>query len=141
MALYNSTNGANWNVGWPLSDPLDTWPGVHLNAQGCVDILDLDGDFDPNTDGGVGNNLNGVLPPEIGNLTELTALYLNDNAVSGTLPDVFANFYKLKILDLSDNNYLGSIPGSLGQATALTNLNLSGNRFTGNIPASLGFLN
>jgi hypothetical protein len=37
------------------------------------------------------NQLTGSIPPEIGNLTNLTHLYLNDNQLSGIIPDEICN--------------------------------------------------
>ena len=38
MALYNSTDGANWtnNTNWGTDEPLSTWFGVYTNSDGRV---------------------------------------------------------------------------------------------------------
>jgi len=51
VALYNATDGANWDNTWDLSQPMNTWHGVTLNTNGCVQRLDL-----------YNNNLTGELP-------------------------------------------------------------------------------
>ena len=45
VAIYNATNGANWNdnTNWLTSDSYENWLGVTANADGCVTHLDLHG--------------------------------------------------------------------------------------------------
>jgi len=68
LALYEATDGLNWTNKWDLNSPMSTWYGVSLNIDGCVDSLVLSN-----------NNLNGVIPPEIGNLASLKILNLSSN--------------------------------------------------------------
>ena len=35
--------GDNWTIPWDLTQPMDTWYGVALNANGCVECIDMDG--------------------------------------------------------------------------------------------------
>ncbi len=41
VALYNATTGANWTNKWNLAQPITTWAGVSLGANGCVDTVEL----------------------------------------------------------------------------------------------------
>jgi Leucine-rich repeat (LRR) protein len=68
------------------------------------------------------------LPPEIGNLTNLTHLYLPITDLT-TLPKEIGNLVNLKELDLS-GNYLTTVPKEIGNLRNLTKLNLSGNSLT-----------
>ncbi|MCY4023994.1 MAG: hypothetical protein OXF32_11165 [Anaerolineaceae bacterium] len=131
MALYNATVGENWlsNDLWGTKEPLDSWHGVLTNDQGRVVLLNLPL-----------NRLRGKLPPEIGNLTELVALFLSNNSLEGEIPDTIRNLTKLAILDLKHNSLEGEIPATTGDLTSLLQLALSWNQLSGNIPDSLGRL-
>lgn len=65
------------------------------------------------------------LPPEIGDLTALTGLYLWRNQLT-TLPAEISNLTALTTLDL-DTNQLTSLPPEIGDLKALRKLNLDGN--------------
>ncbi len=142
VALYNSTNGSNWTNTWDLMQAMDTWYGIRLE-NGRVTGIDLDGyvNFDsptPNTDG---NNLIGSIPPEIGDLCELTYLDLGENeGLTGNIPPEIGELNSLEKLDFVRNEISGSIPPELGNCLNLTSLNIGGNNLTGTIPAELGNL-
>ena len=70
VALYNATDGENWNESdnWLSDAPLGEWKGVLTDDRRVV-VLYL-GD----------NGLTGEIPPELGSLSNLTALYLDTNA-------------------------------------------------------------
>ena len=85
IALYNAADGPNWGHWDParrakrivfnkwLSDlPIGEWEGVTTNEDGRVTRLSLEG---------VG--LQGVLPRELGNLSDLEELWLGWNRRSG----------------------------------------------------------
>ncbi|XP_077234798.1 LRR receptor-like serine/threonine-protein kinase FEI 1 isoform X2 [Tasmannia lanceolata] len=80
------------------------------------------------------NNFYGSIPLELGNCTELRALYLQANYLSGLIPSEFGNLSELKILDISSNSLSGSIPQSLGMLTKLSTLNVSYNFLIGKTP-------
>ena len=82
-----------------------------------------------------GVNLTGIIPPELGSLTTLTALVLSNHQLSENIPPELGNLTNLTDLDLSDNQLSGTIPPELGNLTALTALSLSGNQLSGTIPA------
>jgi gliding motility-associated-like protein len=140
IALYNSTNGANWTNKWDLSKPMTTWYGIKLNASGCVECIDLDGyPLDCYTDAyaigvnGVnltGNNLQGTLPLSLDNLTELKVLILSHSKLTDNLPNF--KFAKLEILGLNHNNLTGSIPNFT--IASLKRLLLNSNNLSGSIP-------
>jgi len=56
------------------------------------------------------NNLSGSIPSEIGNLTNLEWLYLDNNNLSGPIPPELGGLKKLNTLDLSLNNISGTLP-------------------------------
>lgn len=45
----------------------------------------------------------GSIPPEIGNATALTALFLYDNMLSSSLPDTIGNLLELDSIELDGN--------------------------------------
>ncbi len=128
VALYNSTDGANWTTTWNLNTPVSTWYGVTV-AGGRVTELDLNS-----------NNLSGNIPAELGNLANLTDLNLYFNQLSGSIPAALGNLTNLTLLQLSFNQLSGSIPVELGNLSNLTTLWLSNNQLSGSIPAELGNL-
>jgi len=152
-ALYESTKGVNrWNEkeNWatvsgesPLANcNLGNLYGVHLNENGRVYCIDLDGiddcDFGLPTSGG--NNLFGPLPTEMGNLVELEALYLANNELSGVIPPNIGNLINLIYLDLGFNELEGTIPFEIGNLSNLVEIKLYYNELTGIIPPQLGNL-
>ena len=131
VALYNSTDGANWtdNTGWLGAAGTEcSWFGVICDS-GSVFSLSL-----------MINSLTGTIPSELGNLTELTTLYLDRNTLSGSIPPELGNLTNLIYLRLYYNSLSGSIPSELGNLTNLTELYLMQNSFSGSIPASFGNL-
>jgi len=131
IALYDATNGDNWtnNTNWCSDKPLSEWYGVSTNSKGRVVWIQL-----------VNNNLVGVLPKEIGNLTELETLSLAGNDLYGYIPEEIGNLINLDYLYLSSNKFEGSIPISIGNLTNLTVLYLENNELTGTIPAEMSKL-
>jgi hypothetical protein len=80
-------------------------------------------------------------PSEIGQLTDLESLILQNHGFSGTLPsDVWLNLTKLKYLVVNGNYITGTIPTDLGALTSLQLLNLNLNLLTGPLPSELGWL-
>ena len=131
VALYNSTDGANWtdNTGWLGAAGTEcSWFGIGC-SNGHVEYLDL-----------ADNTLSGSIPTQLGNLTNLTSLSLDNNILSGSIPTELGNLTNLTILYLDDNSLSGSIPSELGNLTNLTGLYLFSNSLSGSIPSELGNL-
>ena len=63
--------------------------------------------------------LKGFIAPEIGELTALEELVLNDNEIIGLIPDELQFLDELTILRLEGNNLEGQIPQSFGRLTSL----------------------
>ncbi|KAG8385433.1 hypothetical protein BUALT_Bualt03G0044800 [Buddleja alternifolia] len=116
---------ANWNP--DDCDPC-MWCGVGC-LEGNVVQLNL-----------TGHDLEGVLAPELGNLTHLRSINLSKNCLSGTIPPQFGQLIALEVLDLRDNNLTGTIPAELGGLHSLKRLLLCSNRFEGSIPVEIGKL-
>ncbi len=143
-ALYLNTDGDNWtdNANWydaafftanpsmPAGTDVGTWYGVTTKGDGCVTQLNLRD-----------NQLSGSIPPEIGNLSNLTYLILRDNQLNGNIPPEIGNLSNLTNLTLNDNQLSGSIPPEIGDLTNLVILYLWSNNLSGNIPPEIGYLN
>jgi hypothetical protein len=84
------------------------------------------------------NRLNGNIPSELENLSNLTWLNLGDNSLSGTIPSELGNLKNLALFNLSGNSLSGSIPAELGNLVYLTNFNVRDNNLSGEIPNELG---
>ena len=104
VALYNATDGENWNESniWLSDAPLGEWYGVTTNDDGRVTALDL-----------YGNGLSGEIPPELGSLSILLVLDFNDNALSGEIPAELGSLPILRNLYLESNDLSGCVPSSL----------------------------
>ncbi|MDC1119549.1 leucine-rich repeat domain-containing protein [Gammaproteobacteria bacterium] len=155
VTLYNSTDGANWtdNTGWMGAVGTEcSWSGVTC-TNGSVSRLwfwtnGLNGTIPSElgnlsnlTSLNLGNNsLTGTIPSELGNLTKLTQILLFSNSLTGSIPSELGNLANLTYLQLSNNTLSGSIPSELGNLTNLTYLNLSNNSLSGSIPSELGNL-
>ncbi|XWS11692.1 hypothetical protein CRYUN_Cryun37aG0020700 [Craigia yunnanensis] len=84
------------------------------------------------------NHIFGSIPPEIGNLSNITTLNLTSNFLNGTIPEEVSLLLMLEQLFLSRNFFSIRIPVALGKLPHLGLLDLSNNKFSGEIPASLG---
>ncbi|XP_071729857.1 protein MALE DISCOVERER 2-like isoform X2 [Rutidosis leptorrhynchoides] len=117
---------ASWNP--DDSDPC-SWSFVHC-VDGNVHMLNLSG-----------LSLEGVLAPEIANLTHLRRLVLSQNKFRGVIPEELGKLTMLELLDLRDNNFSGQIPSELGRMHSLKRLLLCNNNFEGLIPIEVRTLN
>lgn len=133
VRLYEATEGPNWknNTNWLTEAPLREWYGVSADAGGRVRRLDLS--F---------NGLHGVVPPEIGGLSNLQSLSLVTAArgLTGPIPPELGQLRQLQQLILSGNGFVGPIPPEIGNASSLRWLDLANNHLTGAIPRELGQL-
>ena len=59
------------------------------------------------------SELSGPIPPEIGELINLTTLDLGDNQLMGEIPAEIGNLINLSYLDLSNNQFTGIIPNEI----------------------------
>ncbi|MBN2103269.1 T9SS type A sorting domain-containing protein, partial [bacterium] len=129
IALYNSTDGANWTNrdNW-LTGPVNTWYGITVES-GRVAAINL-----PN------NNLVGSIPSEIGWLTAVEEMYLQSNALEGNVPSEIGDLVNLKEISFDHNDLSGAIPASIGNLNKLEKLGFGYNRFSETIPDTIGNL-
>src|SRR5690606_23305849 len=112
VALYNATGGStHWldDDGWLQTTTPCSWFGVDCSG-GHVTSLDL---F---------NRLNGPIPPQLGDLTELQTLILAPD-LTGPIPAELGNLVDLQVLQLR-GDLAGGIPPELGNLVDLRVLRL-----------------
>ena len=160
MALYNSTDGANWtnNDGWiegaagESCDPCNffgqPWFGIECQNNTVITIglqnNELTGKI-PKEISGLSierldlsiNNLTEEIPIEISKLTNLELLYLDRNKLVGQIPIEISQLVNLKFLDLSLNQLSGKIPIELSSLLNLQLLRLRNNNLSGCFPEAL----
>ena len=73
------------------------------------------------------NKLTGPIPPELGNLASLSALWLRDNNLSGIVPAELGDLVGLTELSLQNNALSGPIPHSFLQLDRLRQFFIGGN--------------
>ena len=84
--------------------------------------------------------MTGPIPAALGDLANLSELWLRGNELTGPIPAALGDLANLEFLDLSVNELTGPIPAALGDLANLESLSLGGNQLTGPIPAALGDL-
>ncbi len=143
IALYNSTNGDSWTInlnwkaaplaadGFALRGTENTWFGIACNASNTtVTGIQI-----------AGNNLNGPLPAQLGDLPDLSELSIYYNPLlTGGIPVELGSLSNLQTLQLTMNQLDGTIPVELGDLSDLTIFSLDGNRLEGALPTQLGNL-
>lgn len=138
VTLYSNTKGPGWtrSDNWLGKEDECTWYGITCTRTSPLSlkkrITTIDLSF---------NKVDGILPAELGYLTEVTDLDLNGNSLQGVLPTLmFVNLKKLKRLNLHMNDLFGAIPTNIGNLKNLKELTLFGNFFFGKIPESISNL-
>jgi len=161
MDLYEATGGDNWsnNSGWGTGQPLADWYGIETNSEGHVTRIDL-----------WHNNLEGQLPPSIGNLDKVKYFNVKYNHLSGPVPPEIGGMASLEWLILqgrtygntekfkdpptdpdygyhpgkrlsNTNDFSGTIPSSIGKLSHLERFELANApNITGPIPDEIGNL-
>ena len=117
-------------LGWGADVSVSEWRGVAVGGQPPrVFALNL-----------TTSGLNGRVPRELSELSELRSLHLYGNDLSGEVPAELGRLSNLDTLDLGDNRLTGAIPPELGRLDRLVSLDLSANRLVGTVPAQIGDL-
>ena len=65
------------------------------------------------------DGLSGTIPAELGYLSELREMYLNNNKLVGTIPPTLGHLTKLRVLQLSYNDLTGNIPSELSGMSSI----------------------
>ena len=132
--LYEATDGPNWkrNDNWLTEARLSQWHGVKADYhyQGEVNELELRD-----------NNLDGVIPGELGYLAELTILDVSENRLGGYIPPELGKLENLHVLDVHINHgIMGHIPAELWNLVNLRYLHLGGTGVSGKLSPDIGRL-
>ncbi|PRP88025.1 hypothetical protein PROFUN_04453 [Planoprotostelium fungivorum] len=150
--LYDKTQGGQWTQRGNWNNATATnacqFYGVTCDRNLSVIALSLDA-----------NNLSGMLPPSIGNLTNLKSLTLSSNYLVGALPSSLTLLLNLNVFNISDNSFSGPFlnlsslkqlvlldasfnffngDGGHVQVIHLITTDDNSNTFSGNIPNSIG---
>ncbi|KAJ0809679.1 putative protein kinase RLK-Pelle-LRR-XI-1 family [Helianthus annuus] len=109
---------------------LCNWTGITCNEGGVVSKISL-----PNS------SISGTLTSfQFSSFPNLTHFDLNNNQVSGVIPSAIRNLSSIVYLDLSSNRLEGEIPHEIGRLTELRYLDLNDNSLTGAIPVQISNL-
>ena len=141
-------------LNWSADEPIGEWDGVTLGGpvSHIMELVllgrELNGEIPPELGDLTGlrwldladNQLTGEIPAELGKLTKLYRLILALNQLSGEIPKELGNLSNLATLDLFDNQLSGEIPIELGNLSKMRVLRLYNNQLTGEIPKELGNL-
>ena len=130
-------------LNWNPNRSMEVWHGISIGGSPFrplrVESIKLGYDY------GTDVEINGVLPPQLGELDGLKELAI-DQPLTGPIPRSLGNLAKLESLTIASGrpdslipSLSGTIPPELGNMTKLTSLILAGD-FTGSIPAELGKL-
>ena len=155
LGLKDELVGDGDTLNWSVTRPIFSWDGIEVSSNRVV-ALYLHWPFEGTLKGSIPaelgqltnlsslylnrNELTGSIPAELGQLTNLRRLYLQNNELTGSIPAELGQLTNLNILALYDNELTGSIPAELGQLANLKELQIGDNEFTGSIPAELGQL-
>ena len=82
-------------------------------------------------------SIDGTIPTQIFQNTNLQILSLNNCGLSGNIPTLIGSLTNLKELYLWGNDLRGSIPSEIGLLTNLRIVSLAKNQLTGTLPASI----
>ncbi|XP_030460954.1 probable LRR receptor-like serine/threonine-protein kinase At1g53440 [Syzygium oleosum] len=86
------------------------------------------------------NLLEGALEPNIGNLSRLRRLLLSANNFTGTIPELFGNLKNLQDFRIDGSTLSGKVPNFIGNWTKITRLDMQGTSMEGPIPSSISLL-
>jgi hypothetical protein len=127
--IYYATKGAQWeiNTDWMTHKHECSWYGVQCNMFRKIVGLDL---------GYIA--VDGLVPREIGMLTELRDLDLHGNDLQGVIPHkLMAGLKKLNYLRVHMNGMFGAIHKEITHMKDLRELYVFGNYIAGTIPKEL----
>ncbi|WJX46780.1 non-specific serine/threonine protein kinase [Trifolium repens] len=82
--------------------------------------------------------INGNIPLEIGNMSNLIQLSLGMNGLNGPIPSTIKGLHNLQSLNLEYNRLQGSIIHELCEVSSLSELSLTSNKLFGVLPTCLG---
>jgi len=87
-----------------------------------------------------GGKLQGTIPEEIDQLSNLEQLNFGFQTITGTLPTTIGLLTRMKSLGAQDALLTGSLPSELGLLSDMVYIYVYGNHMSGEIPSELGIL-
>ncbi|XP_062229021.1 LRR receptor-like serine/threonine-protein kinase HSL2 [Phragmites australis] len=83
------------------------------------------------------NQLTGEIPESLGNLKNLTLMFLYKNQLTGTIPASIGLLPKLRDIRIFNNQLSGELPPELGKHSPLANLEVGNNHLSGPLRETL----
>ncbi|XP_009345713.2 putative receptor-like protein kinase At3g47110 [Pyrus x bretschneideri] len=112
---------------WNESLHFCQWQGIACRRRHQrVTVLDLES-----------SQLNGQLPPHIGNLSFLRILNLQNNNFNNTIPQEVGRLFRLQQLRLGNNSFSGDIPFNISRCSNLQVLHIAGNHLRSKLPIEI----
>ncbi|KAK2972717.1 hypothetical protein RJ640_022158 [Escallonia rubra] len=82
--------------------------------------------------------MSGTILKEVGNLTSLVYLKINNNSLQGHVPSEVRLLNQLQCMNLQFNELSGEIPSSLSRCWSYNNhISINGNKFNGSITRTI----
>lgn len=136
--FYNDY-GQNFNFCWELDMPMETWDGVILGSDGCVESLAYEEDecvqiFCPSPFV-CRDPLFGPFPEYLTTLNLITEIDLSFTSLNGPIPPDIDDLCLLEIFDVGTCLFNGPLTAELSLLENLDFLDLSFNQFTGLYPS------
>ncbi|KAJ0251579.1 Receptor-like protein kinase 5 [Hirschfeldia incana] len=88
-----------------------------------------------------GCNLVGPVPDALSGLTHLVSLDLTTNQLTGFIPSWITELKSIEQVEIFNNSFSGELPEAMGNMTMLKSFDASTNKLTGKIPDGLARLN
>eukprot|EP00815_Leptocylindrus_aporus_P002739 CAMPEP_0116067398 /NCGR_PEP_ID=MMETSP0322-20121206/10981_1 /TAXON_ID=163516 /ORGANISM="Leptocylindrus danicus var. apora, Strain B651" /LENGTH=502 /DNA_ID=CAMNT_0003554189 /DNA_START=44 /DNA_END=1549 /DNA_ORIENTATION=- len=107
--LFDSTNGPSWLNTWDFSSGQSycEFYGITCDDSDQITEINLRS-----------NRLQGTTPSEVGMLSSLIWLALDNNSITGTIPSEIQMLSSLYWLDLDFNSITGTIPSEIGMLSS-----------------------
>ena len=125
--FHTATQPSGWTEagGWLKAAHECLWYGVACE-NGVIHTIRM-----------ASNRMRGKIPDNLGLLSGLRMLYLQDNALSGTIPTGLALCTDLLVLQLASNDLSGTIPEALARLKNIRYVQLKSNKLSGSLSPTL----
>lgn len=124
VEFYNALDGPNWNnnTNWlDQNQSISSWHGIGVETVNGVERVKQITLHD--------NNLSGMLPPSVGDLTYLESLSLIINNITGIPPIELVNLPNIDGVYLGSNSLSGVFPNFSGMSSTLSIFAIERNNF------------
>ncbi|KAJ4850388.1 hypothetical protein Tsubulata_050239 [Turnera subulata] len=112
---------------WTTNTSFCNWAGITCsNRRERVTTLNISG-----------MGLVGTIPPQLGNLSFLWLIDIQENRFHGYIPPELANLRRIQYLSFSSNNLTGTIPDAFFNMSSLVGIRVTYNMLHGNLPRNI----